>query len=114
MDHLVVVIFLAVLAWLTIPALLFWTLFLVTWLILKSENHALISQRYAILRLLSPLRGLWISMSVFMQERAFLKLDNRALKSVLKFMYPLYNVWDRTLMFSIALFLLLVAGLCLV
>ncbi|EHN68036.1 hypothetical protein VFSR5_A0617 [Aliivibrio fischeri SR5] len=111
-ESIIVQILLVVLGWLAIPSIFFFVLFLIIWLILKLNNNELVLDRYSILTLRHPLRGLWISMASFMEERAFLKLKNGVLKSVLRLIYPLYSFWDRTLILSIVVLFILTGWFC--
>ncbi|EJM7147670.1 hypothetical protein NOW40_002017 [Vibrio parahaemolyticus] len=112
MENIVVLMFLIVFGWLAISNLFFFFLFFMVWSALKLQKHELIQGRYAVLRLPTFLHGLWISMSCFMEEKAFLKLQAGWLKSSLKWIYPVYVLWDRTFIFVVVVFLLLAGWLC--
>ncbi|KLV05086.1 hypothetical protein ABT56_12860 [Photobacterium aquae] len=112
MDNIVASILLAPLGWITIPTFFFFALFFVVWLVLKSQNNELIQGRYVILKEVDCVRGLWFSMSSFMEEKAFLQLQNGWLKSLLKFIYPLYFFWDLTFLLAVVAFLLMASWLC--
>ncbi|ENB2048256.1 hypothetical protein [Vibrio alginolyticus] len=112
MDNIVVSILLAALGWMAIPTFVFFALFFVVWLVLKSKNNELIQGRYVILKEVDCVRGLWFSMSSFMEEKAFLQLQNGWLKSLLRFIYPLYFLWDLTFLLAPVAFLLMAGWLC--
>ncbi|WP_237465543.1 hypothetical protein [Vibrio stylophorae] len=105
LHPIVTSILLAALAWLTIPTLLFYALFLILWLTLKLDNHHFIDGRYHVSWKTGLVRSLWINMSCFVEDKAFLKLRQGRLKNVLTFIYPIYIFWEKSSIFAIVLFL---------
>ena len=107
MDHFVVLSFLIVFAWVVIPTMFFFTLFLVVCGVFKATDNEVYYPRYASILTWSPIRGVWIGMSSFMEDQAFKRLENGPLKSLLTSIYPVYYLWDKTFLIAILVMIVL-------